>query len=117
MKGLTHIISRELYGKARAVIFVLTIFLMAIIIIYPQRTQGTQGREIHTHTNTHDIKVTSNTPISEKHERKPLKTGSFNTMKPSERRVLESGNNAKQKQYHSEREERGKLLLLYSIFR
>ena len=114
MKGLTHIISRELYGKARAAIFVLTIFLMAIIIIYPQRTQG---REIHTHTNTHDIKVTSNTPISEKHERKPLKTGSLNTMKPSERRVLENENNAKQKQYHSEREERGKLLLLYSIFR
>jgi len=114
MKGLTYIISRELYGKARASIFVLTIFLMAIIIIYPQRTQG---REIYPYTNTHGIKVISNTPISEKHERKPLKTGPFNTMKPSERRVLENGNKAKQKQYNSEREERGKLLLLYSIFR
>ena len=114
MKGLTHIISKELYGKARASIFVLTIFLMAITLMYPQRTQG---REIYTHTNTHSIKIISNTSISEKHERKPLKTGSFNTMKPSERRVLENGNKAKQKQYNSEREERGKLLLLYSIFR
>ena len=114
MNGLTHIIAKDLYGKPRASIFVLIIFLMAITLIYPQRTQG---REIYAHTNTHGIKVISHTPISEKHERKPLKTGSLTAMKPSERRVLENGNNAKQKQYHSEREARGKLLLLYSIFR
>lgn len=114
MKGLIHIISKELYGKVRASIFVLTIFLMAIILIYPQRTQG---REIYSHTNTHGIKVASNTPISEKHENKVQKTSSFTTMKPSERRVPENGNKEKQKQYNNEREARGKLLLLYSIFR
>jgi hypothetical protein len=114
MKGLTHIISKEMYGTPKASIFVLTIFLIAITLIYPQRTQG---REIYTYTNTHGIKVVSHTPISEKHERKSLKTGSLNAMKPSERRVLENGNKAKLKQYNNERETRGKLLLLYSIFR
>jgi hypothetical protein len=114
MKCLTDIISKVLYGKVRASIFVFTMFLMAIILIYPQRTQG---REIYSHTNTHGIKVASNTPISEKHEKKVQKTSSLNTNKPSERRVLENGNKEKQKQYNSEREERGKLLLLYSIFR
>jgi hypothetical protein len=114
MKCLTDIISRKLYGKVRASIFVLTIFLTAIILVYPQRTQG---REIYSHTNTHGIKVALNTPVSEKHEKKVQKTSSFNTMKPSERKVLENGNKEKQKQYHTEREARGKLLLLYSIFR
>jgi len=114
MKGLKHIISKEPYRKVRASIFVLTIFLMAIALIYPQRTQG---GEIYTYTNTNGIKVISNTPISEKHERKALKTGFVNTMTPSERRMLENENKARQKQYKNEREERGKLLLLYSIFR
>jgi hypothetical protein len=114
MMGLIHIISKELYRKVKASIFVLTIFLMAITLIYAQRTQG---REIYTHTNTHGIKVISHTTISEKHERKALKTNPFNTMKPSDRRMPENGNKAKQKQYNNEREERGKLLLLYSIFR
>lgn len=114
MTGLTHIISKEMYGAPRASIFVLTIFLIAITLICPQRTQGS---ELNTHTNTHGIKAISHTPISEKHERKSLKTGSLNAMKPSEKRVLENENKAKLKQHHSEREERGKLLLLYSIFR
>ena len=86
----------------------------ALIYIY---LQGTQGGEIYTYTNTNGIKVISNTLISERHERKALKTGFVNTMTPSDRRMLENENKKEQKQYKNESEERGKLLLLYSIFR
>lgn len=103
--GLRHIISKDLYRKARAPIFILTIFLMAITLIYPQRTQG---GETYTYTNENGIKVTSNIPSSEKDERKAQKT---------KRRAPENENKAKQKHYSNEREERGKLLLLYSIFK
>lgn len=111
--GLKNIISRDLYRKARAPIFVLTIFLMAITLICSQRTQG---GEIYAY-NKNGIKVISDTPISEKHERKAQKMDSFNTMTLSERRTLENEHKAKQKQYKKDREEKGKLLLLYSIFR
>jgi len=114
MMGLKHIISKDMYRKARAPIFVLTIFLMTITLIYPQRTQG---GETYTYTHKNGIKVISNIPISEKYESKAQKTDSFNTMTPSKRRTLENENKAKQRQYKKEREERGKLLLLYSIFK
>lgn len=111
MKGLKHIISKELYRKAMASIFVLAIFLMAIALIYFLRTQA---GDIYT---DNGIKVISNTPIPEKHERRAQKIDSSNTMTPSERRVLENENKAKQIQYKKEREGMGKLLLLYSISR
>jgi hypothetical protein len=103
MKCLKHVSSKELYRKARASIFVLTIFLMAIACLYPQRTHG---GEIYTDTDKNGIRVISNIPSSRKDERKAQKT---------ERRTLGNENKAKQKQDSNERQEMGKLLLLYSI--
>jgi hypothetical protein len=77
----------------------------ALIYIYLQENQG---GEIYTYTNTNGIKIISNTPILENYESKAQKP---------ERRTLENENKAKQKQYENERKERGKLILLYSIFR
>jgi hypothetical protein len=84
MMGLKQIISKNLYRKATAPIFVLTIFLMTITLIYPLRIQG---GEIYTGANNNGIKMASNIPISEKHENKAQKT---------ERRTLK--NKATQKQ-------------------
>ncbi|MCX5842264.1 MAG: hypothetical protein NT022_00680 [Deltaproteobacteria bacterium] len=114
MKGLKHIITKELYGKARASIFVLTIILMVIAIIFFLRTQA---GEIYTHTDTNGINVVSNIPISEKNERRAQKIESSRTMTETERKVLENDNNAKQIHYKKEREGMGNILLLYSIFR
>jgi hypothetical protein len=114
MKGLTHIISKERYRKAGASIFVVTIFLMAIALIYPQ---SAQGGEIYANTDKNGIKVISNTPIPENHEIRAQKKNSSNTMPLSDRSVMKNGKKAQQKQYKNEWEEKGKLLLLYSIFR
>ncbi|MEN6318010.1 MAG: hypothetical protein ABFD82_04545 [Syntrophaceae bacterium] len=114
MKGHKHIILKKLYSKARASIFVLTILLMGIALIY---SQNNQGGEIYAYTAKNGIMVISNTPIPEKHERRAQKIDSSNTMTLSDRRVQENGIKAQQKQNKNEREERGKLLLLYSIFR
>jgi hypothetical protein len=98
----------------RRVILNFAIILMAIAFMY---SQGTQGGEMYAYTNVNGIKVLSNAPVSKKDERKELKIDSLNTMTPSEKRTLKNEYSAQQKRYKDDRAERGKLLLLYSIFR
>lgn len=111
MKNLLYMISEKPF---RRFILNFAIILMAIAFMYPQ---GAQGGEMYAYTNANGIKVVSNAPVSKKHERKALKTDSLNTMTPSEKRTQKNEYDAQQKRYKDDRAERGKLLLLYSIFR
>lgn len=113
MKSLKHIISKKLHRKARAAIFILTVLVIAIALIYPQRMQA---GETYTNTNKNGIKVISTSPIQEKHEIKAHKTDSSHRMTASGRR-MQKNDNAQHKHYKDIQEERGKLLLLYSIFK